>query len=518
MADADESLKTLAKGTSILFIGTVLSKAMMYLYRILVARYLGPADYGLLNLGLAVFWISVTFSNLGIGGGIQRRVTHYLGRGEEEKIPAVLRSSLALSLPWSLVVSAAVFLGADMIAVHGFQDPATASLIRVFALAVPFQILYKNGANLVKAYRRMEYITYADKILRSLTTLLVTAALLYLGYGVMGAVIAQLAAVLLASVLILYFAEFRIHPFLRGKVPTSETSWLFHYSWPLFLSGIIGLAMSWTDTVLLGFFDTTSSVGVYNAAYPTAQLLFVIPNNLSTVLFPSVSEMYSREEKDKALSIASTGLKWIFAAVFPGLILMAVFGAPLLRLLFGSSYVAGSAALAFLGTAYFIRGMTAHAGSFIKSEEWTRLATLNSLGAAALNIVLNVVLIPRYSTAGAGLATAISLTLVSVAAVLEVRYLFDVNPYRFRSYVPPFAATIVSAAITYSVLHAVFDTVPPLALIPAFMVFAALYAALFIAFGGIGDEDLEVLRALDERTDADLEPLKKVFRKLRNLF
>ncbi|MFB6076701.1 MAG: hypothetical protein ABEK12_01055, partial [Candidatus Nanohaloarchaea archaeon] len=96
----------------------------------------------------------------------------------------------------------------------------------------------------------------------------------------------------------------------------------------------------------------------------------------------------------------------------------------------------------------------------------------------------------------------------------EVYYLFDVQPYRIRQYLPSVAATAVSAGSVYASLHLLFDPVPPLILIPAFLLFAGLYGVLFVAFGGLSDRDIEVLRAVDEKTDADLGPVKKVFRRL----
>jgi len=175
--DMDASLKTLAKGVGIMYIGTFLSKVLMYLYRIVVAREdigLGPEAYGLISLGMAVFWIGVKVSRLGTGPGIIRFVTDYMGKDEEERIPTVMAAAASLAVPAALMMAGGIFALADIIAVRIFDNAALTPIIRVFALAIPFQILYGTVESLVKAFRDMKYIAITDKIFRSLFTLVAT--------------------------------------------------------------------------------------------------------------------------------------------------------------------------------------------------------------------------------------------------------------------------------------------------------------------------------------------------------
>lgn len=520
MADSS-TLRTMAKGAGILAIGTFLSKFIMYFYRIAVARYLGPGDYGMLSLGLAVFFISTTFSNLGMSSGVTRRISDRRGRDDESTVADVVWTEILITVPWSVVIAAAVFLGAEQIATLAFHNPDMTRIIRVFAIAIPFQTLYSSGSSIVQGFNEVQYMAYVDKIFRSLFTLVVTLVLLYLGYGVMGAVVAQVGAALFAAMLIFYYAETRVFPLLASSPSLSERSWLFDYSWPLFLSGVIGLVVGWTDTILLGFYDVASEVGVYNAALPTAQTLNIIRISMAATLFPTISTMYGSGEQEKAMDIASVALKWMFMFAFPGLVLMILFAGPVLRLLFGGQYVGASVALALLGTAYFVRTMTNHADSFIKSEERTRLSLFNSVVVAALNLGLNIVLIPYFqalpnytASAGAALATATSMSVGALLATAEAYYIFGVQPYRLKSFLPSLVSTAVAAGVVYALLHATYETIPVWILIPAFLAFGVLYFALFIYLGGLSSEDIDILRSIDERTDADLGPLKEILRRL----
>ncbi len=77
----DVSLRKIAKGAGIGFTGTFLGMALGYLSRMIIARFLGSSDYGLISLGFAVLDITAALSLVGFNTGIQRFVPFY--KGEE---------------------------------------------------------------------------------------------------------------------------------------------------------------------------------------------------------------------------------------------------------------------------------------------------------------------------------------------------------------------------------------------------------------------------------------------------
>ena len=75
MSDNDhlnESLRTIAKGAGIGFAGAMFGTAIGYLSRMVIARFLGPDEYGLISLGFAAMMIATTLSLMGLNSGVQR--------------------------------------------------------------------------------------------------------------------------------------------------------------------------------------------------------------------------------------------------------------------------------------------------------------------------------------------------------------------------------------------------------------------------------------------------------------
>lgn len=512
--DTSGSLRTVVKGASILFIGTILSKALMYLYRLIVAR-IGPEAYGELSLALGVFWVGVTLAQLGLPAGVKRHVSEYIGKEDSAGTRGAIFTSLAVTLPFAVVITVIILLSADVIAVSVFNTPSLSLYIRVLAFAIPFQVIFKNSSVIVHAFREFKYFVYVDHIFRSTMVVGITILLLATGHGLMGAVIAQAVAAILSAILILYYVQSRVFPlFTHEATPRMQYGELISFSWPLLLSGIIGLILGWTDTFMLGALRSTSDVGVYNAALPTAQLLSVAGGALATSLFPWVIELYNTEREDGAVQMTSVTLKWIFIVTFPGLLLMVVFARPALRLLFGPTYEAGALALGILGTAYFLKTMTQYADSFIQSEDMTKLVMLNSLVAALLNVLLNYVLIKQYGGAGAAIGTTLSLVFAGALAAAEVKYLFGVQPFKFSKFIPATIAATTAAGAVFGVAQYFFMYTPRWFLFVGIILYGALYLLFFIILGGLEEEDVDILLALEKKMGRDFTLLKNIVRRL----
>ena len=68
----NESLRKIAKGASIILIGTFIGRVFGYLSRMVIARFLGASDYGLIALGFALMSIAATLALVGMKSGIIR--------------------------------------------------------------------------------------------------------------------------------------------------------------------------------------------------------------------------------------------------------------------------------------------------------------------------------------------------------------------------------------------------------------------------------------------------------------
>lgn len=500
-----ETLNLLAKGAILVFAGMFLSKFFTYLYRMLVARVAGPEAYGQLNLGLAVLGIATTISIMALNNGLQR----YIGESEDDAGSYVI-SALHLSLPWGLFIGGIIFFSADFIATTFFNSPKVGNIIKVLAFVIPFHNLSRVSIATTIGFKTVKYRIITNQLFQNIVQLIGTAAFLYLGYEAVGAAGGWLLGAVLSSFLAFYFMEKKFGPIVFSKDKYNpQHRKLIKFSAPLFMTGIIGSILGWTDTLFLGYFLDDTQVGFYNAALPLALMIHVPFQGLSSLALPSLSELSSKSKEDVSDTL-KTLERWTAILSVPGFLLMFLFSAPLLKLLFGQEYIVASAALVILAVGHLFNSVTGHLGDTLKAYDRTDLMFKNTVAKLLLNIPLNLLLIPTYGIEGAAVATAASLVLVNILLVLEAHHIIGLNPFS-RGMLMPFAASIIPLSVVYLALKTYFQTVPVWALVPGFIVFGGLYLFNLIILGGLKKEDKEIIAGIGRKVGKE-----ELFEKIAN--
>jgi len=498
----DDALKKVAKGAGIVFVGVAIGQAIVYFSRIFIARYLGPTPYGLISLALAGLGIGTTLALLGLPTGIVRYVSFYKGRGDKRRIKGTLVSSFQIAFPLSLVFGALLFLSSNWLSINVFQEPHLAPILRVFSLAVPFYVMMELFLAGIRGFQEMRYQVVCKNLIEPLCRIALVAALLFLGYGVLGAAVAYVLAIILASGFAFYFLERKIFPAIKTKIRAiSIRGELFQYSWPLALVGILYLITSWTDTLMLGFFKTSAEVGFYNAALPTVRILSAVPLAFGMIFFPVVSELYGRKKIKEMKDVYKTVTKWIFLVLFPLSLLVIFFSGAVLKIMFGPAYVVASTALSILAVGFFVSYLFQPSSIILSTLKKTKLIFLSSLVVASLNVSLNYMLIPPYGIEGAAVATSLSVLLGGILVGAFAYHLMGFQPFKqahFKSLIAGLVAILLSFSVYEGVSFFIEKTV--YLLIGAFFAFAGLYSLMLLALRCFDRNDVMIMKALEEKT------------------
>jgi len=322
----NESLRKIAKGAGIGFTGTFIGTTLGYFSRMLIARFLGASDYGLISLGFAAMNIAAALSLVGLPAGITRFISFYKGKEDAGRIKGTIFGALKICFPLSLIFTSFIFFYADWISIHIFHEANLTSVLRIFCIGISFWVLADIFNSGTIGFQEIKYKIYTTFIFKDTFKLIAIVTFLVLGYGVIGASIGWILAIIGMSVLAFYFLEKKVFPVLNTKVKdVSVDKELFYFSFPLIFAGLAGLITSWTDTLMLGYFCTSSEVGIYNAAMPTASLLGIVLSAFGIIFMPVATELYARNRIGDLRNAYSSVTKWIFVIVLPGFLLMSLF-------------------------------------------------------------------------------------------------------------------------------------------------------------------------------------------------
>lgn len=506
----NDFLEKIATGAGIFFIGIFISKILGYLYRLIVAR-IGPEEYGLLALGFAIVGITVTLSVIGLDSGTLRYVSFYKGKKDEARIKGILSTSLKIGLFLSFVFGFLMFIFSNWIAVNLFHNIKLSFILKAFAFTVPFYSVSRILLSALRAFQKIKYVVYAQNIMENIVKVVLTVILVYLGYGLFGAVIAYLISVMVMSFLVVYFLQ-KIFPIFKAKLKSIFlTKELISYSWPLMITGLLGLIVGWTDTIMIGYFRSAYEVGIYNAALPTAALMLIVPTALLCLFTPIATELLAKKKELELKQTYKTTMKWIFYINFPVFLLLIFFSRQILGLMFGSVYATGASALSILVFGYLFNSVFLTAQNILEVIKRSKLILFNTLIAAISNVLLNLYLIPRYGIVGGAIGTGFSLILFGFLCWFESCILKKMQPIT-KHYIKPIIAGAVAIFLVYKLMQILFVKVPLYGLILMAILFFVIYLMLLVLFKGFSIEDRKILRDIEGKIGMRFRFLRKIFR------
>lgn len=494
-----KALNALAKGAGVTAIGMALSKALSYLYRIVIARGVGPEAYGQLSLGIMVIGLASTLGYLSLGVGLKKFLPEFRVNNEKEKIRGAVISAIAVSLPVSILLAAFVFLSADLIAVNIFENPKISPLIKILSFHIVIGNLSKTFFDTTLGFNKIIYKTATVRVIQNLVKLSATVALLILGFDVASAAWGWMAGTLVSATLGLYFMEKKVGPILFSRVkPDFQFGNLLRFSLPLLLSGIIGTVLGWADTGLLGYYMNDLEVGLYNAALPTAMLILLPHKAIGSLALSSFSELKDRDEESLQGSL-QTATRWIFSLVLPTFLVLLLFSEQVLAFLFGTDYVAASFALSVLAFGYLIDAMVGQVGNLLNSKGYTKYIFYNNVAALVLNLILNMALIPIYGILGAAIATASSTILTNLLMFLEVWRKEKIVSLPTKKILEITTVGVIPLMLVGWMDSLLFKNTPFWFVFPAGGLYYLIYAAVFLKVIGLQEAEKNVLLRTGEK-------------------
>lgn len=449
-------LATTAKQSGQVFLIKILMFGAAFISNFVIARLFGVAVVGEFALMLSIVSIAIIFSVFGLSMAMVKYVPIARASdvdGEENHVAYI---ALSASLAFACLCALVLFALSDVLANHVFHIPELRDLLRVGAVGlIPLTLskvmggVYK-GARAASAYSMI--FEFIDKLL--LLVFIVTVALLDLRLSLFVALAWMLNQLITLTILVVRARRFnldigagrrlaRVHP---GQNRTHRRK-LFGFASTMILVAAMSFMLGRVDLIMIGLFLDASDVGVYKIALVIAGLTgFMMAS--TNMIFPTfISELYATGKKEQLRAIYATVTKWVIVLAAPLVLSMLLYPKPILGF-FGEEYVGGSSVLMILAAAFFIRVIVGSNGFMLSMTGRERVVLANNVAVAALNIGLNLLLIPRLGITGAAVATAISIASINLIKVLEVKVLMGIMPYD-RTYVPVLLGIAVIVLIAW---------------------------------------------------------------------
>lgn len=247
--------------------GAVARLFLQFGAQVILARILGPEQYGIFAIGAIVISFSNFFSDIGLAYGLIQKKT-------------VSSNDVRFVFTWQVIlgttVSAAVFFAADNISIF-FGDPRAASVVKALAVICLLNALAAPSLNLLKRELDFKRIQIAQISGFILGYVVVGIPLALYGSQVWALVIAWLVQALFILILAFRATRHAVRPLLHHD----EASALSTYGGTVLITNIINWVIGNIDRVIVGRVFTSSEIGLYATTYnmlqtPTTSLLGIV--------------------------------------------------------------------------------------------------------------------------------------------------------------------------------------------------------------------------------------------------
>lgn len=395
----DEVTK-LARHVSTYTLGNVLSKVVGFLMIPLYTRYLTPADYGLLEL------LTLTSSVLSMLLGL--RLSSALVRFYSESTDQTNRNTLvatvvALMLLMSTGSAVLLSLGSPLISQTVLGDREHGTHFAFIFISLAFELLLSVGYTYLRVVEKSGLYVVVSLVQLAVGLSLNVIFIAGMQWGVWGI----LASMVLSNGLI---ASFLVTYTLRRvglKMRLDDVPRLMRFTLPLIPAGLLIFVLNMGDRFLLGRLISLDAVGVYALGYKFGMILSVFVGEPFILAWTVRRVEIYKNRSDRDLIFARVPTYLVAALSFVGLGI-SMFAPEMLRVVATREFWPAASVVPWVtvGYGFYILYFIADFGFFIHSK--TLWYPIISGSSAVVNIILNVILIPRFGALGAAITTAIS--------------------------------------------------------------------------------------------------------------
>jgi O-antigen/teichoic acid export membrane protein len=400
-------------------IGGIVSRVLQGFAPIILARYLGPKEYGVYVLVLSLVGIVAGASPLGQDTALEKFLPEYSVKNPARG-GAILANTVILFSGVLVILCAAFFFTANWLASAVYHDASLARVFQFSALLVLtlslFNLAYSVSAGL------QDFTNYSRAMIVRSGALTLFGWLGVLFLGLYGALLAQLAASLLGLSLLTITAvklsRRRFPGLLRPQFSKDLLQKTFGLAFPAFLTGLLVAPAYWWANTLLARESGFADVAIFGVAFSLTQMIMLVPSNLSIPAVSFLSEAHSSGNLQRFGGLVGDNFRLMWAITLPIAAGCAVLSTPVILLLFGAQYErAGDlvVAMSFAGILMILNSVVINA-TFGSGYLWHGF--LINLSWLILFLVIGYLLIPAWGAMGLACTFVLSFTPLAMGAAV----------------------------------------------------------------------------------------------------
>ena len=376
---------------------------------ILLARSLGPENYGIYTFALSIILLLGLPTKVGLPLLILQKTVQYHIKKKWSHLHGLLVLSNSIVIIFSVLIATLVII---MTRWMWHDEEIVKTNVLFWGLLLLPLIAFANlrGAAL-RGLGKIVQGNLPELLIQPLVIFLLLVVAVWLGNKLTPVMVMYYN--LIAAVVAFFVGATMLKRALPKQIFLTKRTYEIKV-WRLSLIPFVttkGLIIinSQLAIIMLGFLDFTDQVGLYRVAFSAATLVGFGLTVTTSVLAPQITKLYNLGNTKKLQRIITASAWMIMIISLPIILVFIFFSEQLIRLLFGIEYIHAGTALVILSLGQLINSLTGLTATVLNMTGHEKQNVKGTFLGLVLNIILSVILVPHYGLIGSAIATAVSL-------------------------------------------------------------------------------------------------------------
>lgn len=399
-------------------LGKIVGILSSFIVGVLVARYLGPEQYGIMSYVISYVTLFSIIATFGLDG-IEIRE---LSKKDSDK-NTILGSAFAIRMFFSVLTILIIVISLVIFETDRF----TFLMVLVYSSSIilsPFNVIRNYFTSIV--YN--EYIVKTE-IIRIIVGSGIKIILLLNHFPLSWFIFGSVLELVLIAGGYTYSYRKKVDTLFLWKYNSDVSKMLLKESFPLLLSGTTIMIYMKIDQIMIRNMIDNASLGLYSIAIKLNEMTVFIPTVIAQTVTPILVKAHQNniddynEKRQKLVSLM------VWSSIIMALIILLV-AKPVINILMGNTYSKAVPVLQILAWQGVFIALSSSSGQLIIIENLQKFAIIRNLIGCMVSIILNLILIPKYGIIGSAVITIITVAFsgyLSHSVIKPLNHLFKLQ-------------------------------------------------------------------------------------------
>lgn len=395
-------IKTIFNNMSWILISQIVASICGFIWTILIARYLGVYDYGILGFATSLTGILAIVIDFGINTHIVRHIaTDY------DSAPKYLGNAL----PLKSVLAVFTIILTLIIVLIMRCDELTITVTLLFALEIIIKSFISTINGGFQAFEKGKYQGIGNTLLNTILLIFILLAI-FSDLGLLGITFAYLISNAIA--LIYVYVAFTKHVTKpKFEFDKAFCDKIMRYSLPFAITGALYSIYYSIDIIMLTNLVGNAATGIYTASYKLINVITLLYTAYTAVIFPVMSKFFKNDEKLLDVSYEKS-IKYLMLIMIPLAMATMIYSVDIIQLIYSAEYLDSAPTLSILIWTVCLLFVASPGNILLQASHKEVTVTKIYAVAAVFNFILNLILIPKFSFIGAAITTVVSDILIVI--------------------------------------------------------------------------------------------------------